>query len=480
MVPKHIPAWKKLGLKLKYAKEETEDDGEPLNDIVKGRKRGASATDSSGGKSSDPASKRRAKKSGQRPGSLSPTLGDERTSHARLTTTPAPKQKSVSFTPETKSKDGDSVKQLYRKWVASQATSDPSFDPSKLSPALKIVASQPATSSIGPILAQESPDSKSDPARAPKKERKKKKVNPKTHDQAHATSDPSSEISGEEPAYLTYLKTYHNSPKDWKFSTPLQSRLLKSLFRLYRLPPEHDPAILNYLQGLKGSAARSRLRKQAHAIREEDGKWLDSNEGMEGITAETDEQNRARKRRDYEAAVARMQVMSKAREDAREDCEWNLGGGREEWEAKLRQRRRAEIVLRALGGEEEVHAPMQASQARPTVQTKGVAVGKKTVFADENSTQANGLSAINGTNISRRSNGVKREGASNGKKPRKRKRRTTGVPDDDSSDSESSSSSGEEREKTAEQSMIVTREKETATADMSSSSSDSNSSSDDD
>ena len=216
----------------------------------------------------------------------------------------------------------------------------------------------------------------------------------------------------------------------------------------------------------------------------------------------------ARRRRDYENAVARIKQTLREREEEREERDWELLGEKEEWEARIRKRRRAEIVLWNVGEKEdvvEVELPQQdtpvgnagrqmnsgfaqlvqaARDPGPAPRVgRGVGMGmggvevidaggiakssrgKKVVFGDDGAAQSSGSNTVNGfdgANVGR-INGVHKVktpdvSAANGVKPkRKRKRkRRTGVPDDDESSSSSSSESSsseddkkEERKKNA-------------------------------
>ncbi|KAI4139691.1 MAG: hypothetical protein L6R39_006162, partial [Caloplaca ligustica] len=119
----HIPAWKRLGLKLKYAPEAVETTSAAQRQGEPSSANNGLDLDHTNSKSS-----KKARKSLDGPQSASantPTPPAIATPSKQSLT-----RKSVSFTPETKTEDGDSTKDLYNTWVASQKTSDPSFDPS--------------------------------------------------------------------------------------------------------------------------------------------------------------------------------------------------------------------------------------------------------------------------------------------------------------------------------------------------------------
>ncbi|KAM0795285.1 hypothetical protein BDR22DRAFT_826259 [Usnea florida] len=566
---KHVPAWKKLGLKLKFAKEEPENTQPGQNGTYDSRKRKVPAEEEYGvGEASVEKSTKNVKKvrksksraeeaeeavnglgisdepryedeqkkkklrsldfsikesskavNGNKRSSNEPaneerppkkvkmskvkpdisTLsfsrkpdGTQKTDASplpALKSTPSSKEKSVSFTPDTKAGDGDSVKSLYKTWLAKQIATDPSFDPSTVSPALRsivptIVASPESPSSI---VSTSTLTSTSKPTAKDNKKpiRKSKSRLPKiSTGSGPSRFDP----------VLTYLTAHQTSPQNWKFSKPHQNQIFKHLFSFSHIPSSYDSALHSYIRGLKGTSVRSRVRRGAFAVREEDDKWLTSEPSeTEKMENETVAQCNARRRRDYEAAVARVKQTLREREEKREELDWELLGEKEEWEERFRKRRRAEIVLWNVGEEEDEAAddesaalqqqnasggnpehPMNSGFAQlaqaardpgpaprlgrgvgmgmggvEVIDAGGIArasQGKKVVFGDDGAEIA--ANGTDGATAYEPTNGVKNLDArdpANGVKPwRKRKRKLklrTGVPDDDESSSESSDSS---------------------------------------
>lgn len=185
---------------------------------------------------------------------------------------------------------------------------------------------------------------------------------------------------------------------------------------------------------------------------------------------ETDAQCLARRKRDYDLAVAHLKRQLREKEDEREEREWELTGRKQEWEQRLYKRRRAEVLLWGVGEDEDIveDAVALSKQAifgnsRPaasqpvTLQSRGMggveqisgsgiakgSLAKKLRFDDDDE----GVNKAGTVNEAPKMNGMKevtRHEASNnvnGTRKRKRKKRT-GVPDDDSS-----SSSEDEEEK---------------------------------
>lgn len=486
--PKHIPAWKKIGLKLKYAKEELGEQSFSDVIVTNGKKRkvqtengfaiDVATTDS-------PTKKSKKSKSTTGEEALATVNGNAAiATPTRIATSITStvesdtfkRRKSVAFTPETKTQDGESSQQLFQTWHANWVAEDPSFDPSTNSPALKVIAAKPADVSTSPqALAKSSPPPSSSISAS--KEKKPKKPKRKKIKARPSPPSQTTDNETEHPA-LKYLTTYHTSRETWKFSKPHQNHLLRHLFSLTHIPSSYDPGLLAYLRGLEGVSARSRIRQQALAIRTEDAEWLAS-EPTEADTMEneTHEQCVERRRREYEAAVARVKERLRVQEDERQEKEWEMLGGRDEWEWKLKKRRRAEVVLWGVGEEEDVIQEVATPPQRPInhhvagaggsaqvnprgrgtgmggveeISGSGIAKGsqaKKIVFGDDGAAQTNASQKVHGTPTM---NGVKNSGKYGAgeaqvKQKRKRKRRTTGVPDDDSSSDSSSSESETEK-----------------------------------
>ncbi|PSK42300.1 hypothetical protein B9Z65_4214 [Elsinoe australis] len=65
------------------------------------------------------------------------------------------------------------------------------------------------------------------------------------------------------PVYVEYLSQFYNDKDHWKFNKSKQTDLLKNIWNTYRVPSEYDDALVAYIQGLQGEAARQRLRNEA-------------------------------------------------------------------------------------------------------------------------------------------------------------------------------------------------------------------------
>ncbi|KAL8693955.1 MAG: hypothetical protein Q9218_001313 [Villophora microphyllina] len=456
----HIPAWKRLGLKLKYAPEQTASvapsNAAPSPAPAPQRKR--KFGDEDNGINTDNAdieSAKRSKKPKER--AQIATNGNAASTSPALVpgSTPSKPQvhrKSVSFTPETKTEDGESSRDLYNSWLTSQKKSDPSFDPSLYGQdALRTVTPR----SIAPsessgetsIAASESADVKRPTKKKKKKKRNKSKSTTVTPTSSatpsstttsavipitHTVKDPSPNVH--HPA-LTYLTQHHSSRTDWKFSKSRDSYIIRHIFSLAHIPASYDPALHDYLKRCESPAARKRIREQALEVNGEKDAWLDDSanfDGWKNLVIVVDEEEEVAQMDDpskrhalFLRAVANHKILLRAKEDAREDREKE-----QIWREKVEKRRRAELVLCVL--EEEARA-------------KALRVGEK--VEDEKEV---GRGTMNGTKAIGRGAGgkpaeePKAQPKGNRKRVLQRKRRRTGVPDDESSSSSSSSSESED------------------------------------
>jgi len=443
----HIPAWKKLGLKLKCAKDGPSPAFQPLpkTDTFNEKKRKHTSNTVTEATSTTPnlATTKPSKKTktSHLKSTASSNTQNGDTSHGAASlkvapsseappsksspppSTPAPtKRKSVSFTPETKASDGQSSKDLYAQWLATQKAEGAAFEPPKAQAALRSITPSPAA------LPEGDPLTSSKEGKKPKKAKSKKKQKPAEHQPANASPASKHDPPAIHPA-LEYLTAFTTSPHTWKFSKNHQTYLLKHLFDLATIPPPYNAPLKTYLSGLKGPGARQRIRERALAIRAEEEMWF-----SDLLATDTDTEKK-RRREAYEDAWRREGERVEDAEDARiereeEEKRWMYKGvAMSDWERNVAKRRRAEELIWAVG-EEDVEALLPGIMgyaASGTTSGAGAAAGGEGV------------------------KGKQRGGGVNGKRKRVRKRRTTGVPDDESSSSSSSSSSessGDEGDKT--------------------------------
>ena len=322
--PTHVPAWKKLGLKLKNGREEAsgglknsgkgEADETERNQAsitlgnggvekieTNGKKRkasklvgGAEAVNIS---EEGPANKaKREKKTGVEKISIEEEgVGSSNTAAPVKSAdidvpeiaSKKPKRKSVSFASDAKAEDGESVGQIYGEWVTAQRASDPDFNAQTLNPALKPIS--PTPPSINPQQAESTPietptsDQSTVTTKPPKKKKKKKKTKTAptkpshppplpllhhlspNHQQTPPNSHPPSPHLPNNPPHHPHPLEIQQSPPKPPHQTPFPPR---------QPPPPYDLPLAHYLRGLASENTRARIRRDALAIRTEDDDWL--------------------------------------------------------------------------------------------------------------------------------------------------------------------------------------------------------------
>jgi hypothetical protein len=324
---------------------------------------------------------------------------------AALESTPPRKgrRKSVTFTPDTKTADGDSASNLFKKWVLEQKGTETDFSasevaqfapPPKVHPANGIPTSQSLT-------AKEERQAKRSEKKK-KKEKKEARVLEKleeTHAEHQETPTPTtvpakldtqsaSETIKTVPVtasnvapkgkkkdpslYLSYLSQYHNDRAHWKFNKAKQNDVLDNALNIFRIPDEYVNALLEYIKGLKGASVVERLTEKSNKV------LVELDEEAKQATSKMDD----------------VQVREVAKQEALEERLWKEKRRREfvgdieafrdhpypEGFVRRLKRRRAEALLGALNMAAPIRPvkPVQADYVPPP--RKGV--GQKVVFDD--------------------------------------------------------------------------------------------------
>jgi hypothetical protein len=249
----NIPAWKRLGLKLKSAQQESVPYVAPVvvapavpEPKKEKRKREIKEQEAPLGKRAkvSKSAKVHEPTKDTTPNQSPISSGDKR-------------RKSVTFTPETKTEDGDSIKQLYNGWVAKHPTQGPNLHELRSRSASKSSEPTPGAEQINSAIDEVLQEVEA--AKKPKKEKKAKKAkSPKFQKVVKSTKQL-------DPA-LSYLKLFHESKDIWKFNKIHQINLLKNAFDIEKIPSEYIEIFYDYVTGLKGRA-RSQLRDAAIAIK---------------------------------------------------------------------------------------------------------------------------------------------------------------------------------------------------------------------
>jgi len=371
--PAHVPAWKRLGLKLK-----SQTSSPPAADS-------SAQIESSKRKREDTIDKGPAKK----------TKKILQSTFEEPITPILVRKKSVTFTPETKVDDGDSIKQLFNSWVAEQKSQDPEFQLQNSQPALKTPQASVVQEHANPSLDEKD--------RRAKRVKKPKQEKGKPSKQAQPSKVVKSTSSSSRP-YLRYLRQYHESRDTWKFNKNHQTHLLKYVFDIDIIPSDHAHLICPYVRGLQGGV-RTRLRDAALAIKVED-----QERGIAGFPDNMADPDK--RQREYNAAMQKyVDSMTAANASSTVGYEEGvlLGLSDANMAKRVAKRTRAEQIL----------AELEAGQDTSEVVDKGM---------------------VNGDNNSQKR--LRMNDGSTQKVARRRKQRTTTVEDSSSSESDDSGDDG--------------------------------------
>ncbi|KAF2732860.1 hypothetical protein EJ04DRAFT_300138 [Polyplosphaeria fusca] len=328
----------------------------------------------------DPNYRRKTKKGrGERPSLLASTETEYATSEAALppmvksiklsSAEPASspprtdRRKSVTFTPDTKTADGNSASELYRKWAADQVSLGPDAEfspaeldqfapPPKLHPANGVPAPQPSAVK----------GAKNQGGIVEKKAKTKQKVKTPTqadppvkaeqtprHGPANSTSK-----KKDHSIYLSYLSQYYQDRENWKFNKAKQNDVIDNALNVFRIPEEYMDALIEYVKGLKGAGVINRLSEQCKARIEE----VDREDQEAKSTMDDQEQRKAAK----EEALADRLAQEKKRRRLDADVEGLNGHPHPDAFIRRLKRRRAEALLTALGLAMPASPPEHTSQ----------------------------------------------------------------------------------------------------------------------
>ncbi|PPJ52951.1 hypothetical protein CBER1_11079 [Cercospora berteroae] len=342
-----VPAWKRLGLKLKYAKDnpaqaEAGDQNAsspsvtksiapshapaapPVNnqkralefnhDPTPAKRTKVEKTKSSGQQKPFPGSAPKTKTAGQQvweeedrsslpgpkgvfkaPGQAAKRIvfGDDEDSAQQAQDPPTPPQeprpttsrKSVSFTPDTKQEDSFSAQNLFKAWSSGE---------------------NPAESAVKESTEQ--PASPSATARQPKPKKAEKAKKKAKEGADPRTAEPAE--TGEVPSYLKYLEQFANDKSNWKFSKNRQNDLFKHLFDINRIPSKYNSSLVEYISTTQGQARR-RLAEQSEEILK--AIWVGENENADQMSLDSPAERRLAYYEALQASINRYQESGSGR-----------------------------------------------------------------------------------------------------------------------------------------------------------------------
>lgn len=313
--PIQIPAWRRLGLKLKSGTESPTIETVPEQTPKRKRIPNEDSTPS-----------KKAKR-------------DPKSIESSQSTSRLERKKSVTFTPETKIDDGDSIKQLFNSWKDEQKAQDPSFDFKNSAPVFTIPEPSQVDEQVNSTLSKK--EQRVERIKKPQQKQASKPVSKKP-------SKISKPLTSSSRPFLKYLKQYTEARDSWKFNKNHQNHLLKHAFNLEVVPSDHIHLLYEYVKGLQGGV-RTRLRDTALGV-----KVQDQEEGVAGFP-ETMSQPEKRQR-EYEVAMNKY-VATMTASGAPEEMGYEegilLGLSDKAMEGRVAKRMRAERVLAVLASTPE-------------------------------------------------------------------------------------------------------------------------------
>jgi 1,2-phenylacetyl-CoA epoxidase PaaB subunit len=334
VTPTRVPAWKKLGLKLKLANEKSYQSTQLENHPSSNRKRphAGDASKASQTTEFEYGLRKRPRSGSPKPRPLKANTPNDKVLSPSLKRESNGVKKTVSFTTDTKVEDGDSSKTLIADW---EAQYDQPSAPAKI---------------------------RNDPEPSKKKvlKSKKSKVCLSTK-KGHAA--------------LEYLTQFCESRKTWRFRKNREVWILKHLFSIDQIPADYDISLYKYLQGLNSASTRSRIRQEAEEIVRQDRKEqldytisidIDSG-GAKFDKVPADMENPERRRAYYEDSVRRYKrrLEQHLDEAAGEELNWVSP-------ERLAKRRRAEITLWAIDVNSSSIESTQSSETTTSVRSSSL------------------------------------------------------------------------------------------------------------
>ncbi|KKK21223.1 hypothetical protein AOCH_006935 [Aspergillus ochraceoroseus] len=222
--------------------------------------------------------------------------------------------------------------------------------------------------------------SKKEKKKQKKKEKKDKKKSKEGNSNGSTTNDASAaKEEAHDAPILSYLSLYHSSRSAWKFQKNRETQLFKYVLSLEHVPVRYNTALLSYLQGLKGEAAKQRLREVAGAAVKTD---IEETQPESSNTESTEDVEEPEDKTDSPMVKYRKAVYA-FRTDLAEgkstDTTPESLVGDAELVKRFEKRQRAEVVLFAVDGRvftmRKLKAPPQkgkgtAVQSQPTKKKK--------------------------------------------------------------------------------------------------------------
>ncbi|KAL6707255.1 hypothetical protein ACN47E_004243 [Coniothyrium glycines] len=214
------------------------------------------------------------------------------------------RRKSVAFTPDTKTADGNSGQELFKKWVAEQKGTGAVSAPPPVSDFTlhSLIAEEEKTARRngqlnkappeGPPIASASTSNATAPVKS---------------SISAATTSVAVKGKKKDPSiYVAYLEQYYSDRDNWKFNKAKQNDVVDNALNIFRIP--NQEALLEYVAGLRGAGVIQRLQERCNTtlkeLDREDAK-MDDTEARKAALEDAEQERIAkeRNRREVEGDV---------------------------------------------------------------------------------------------------------------------------------------------------------------------------------
>ncbi|PVH95896.1 hypothetical protein DM02DRAFT_617568 [Periconia macrospinosa] len=262
------------------------------------------------------------------------------------------RRKSVTFTPDTKTVDGNSASNLFKKWVQDQKATE-EFTEAEVAQ----FAPPPKVHPANGIPPTETKDTK----KAKKAKKSTAQSTPTISEAKGVTTEPKAPAAAnkkKDPSrYLDYLTAYHTDRSNWKFNKAIQNDVLSNALNIFRIPEEHSEALIAYVQGLQGAGVIQRLKQQCATAIEE----------IEAAGTDSDMDDPKDRKAAQEQALKEQLTKQRKRRRLDRDIDNALGHPYSEGYIRRLKKGRAQALLKALN----IAAPAPAPALAPSPRTNG-------------------------------------------------------------------------------------------------------------
>ncbi|KAF1837713.1 hypothetical protein BDW02DRAFT_586509 [Decorospora gaudefroyi] len=254
------------------------------------------------------------------------------------------RRKSVAFTPDTKTSDGNTGQDYFKAWVAEQKGTGAVSQPPEVSNFVlhSLIADEEKTARRNGQLEGKKPETEADNLRLENNKREDPPPSKPVPVAQKPTPTPAStsktKAKKKDPSvYISYLTQYHTHRDNWKFNKAKQNDVVDNALNIFRIPDEHSTALIEYVAGLQGAGVIERLRERCSATLKD----LDDQDAQ----MDDEEARKVAKEEAEQERIAKERERRKTEGDVASLAEHPYSAGF----IRRLQRRRAKALLNALG-----------------------------------------------------------------------------------------------------------------------------------